>query len=658
MKKSVSSRSPPRLATHKLAELVEVESIPDVRYIKNARRGIRASIDWARIADATSLDSPEMRDAISLSTFAIGRSTPGTTITLKRLKGQWTESELKRFYSELHALQPPDDLIDLPSKQFVGRFLRAPAPLVRDSKGSREAHFVCQLQGELEAGESYSDELLALAQWVVEIDATRIGDRVAIRIAPKTGVGSKSDESIYEVDLPSSARRPRFYSRLLIRENKSWSRESAGVKVYVEGFRVPPYGDPQDDWLHLDADYTERGRSIKALTGLELDDHGIRDDRDAGLSILRNNSYRGAVFMTRESSEPLRMLVNREGFIPDTSFEAMREVLRVAIGLSIRVRAAATAEQRAEDRMKRAADKGAVHSSSIRKAVEQRVQDATEMAKEARTAAARGDTEKAAQLLEQASRSYTRAGGLAEYILTEPQMMRTLAGLGTQVASLVHEVRGLLGLARTMEAALKRLRATRGMPAEARSKLVTLYNHATAMRAQVERQAHYLTDLTAPDSRRRRSRQVLRERVEKVLEWFEPIARERDIAIEYDIPTSLKTPPMFPAELGIVLSNLLSNAIKAAGSGGQIDITAQSSDGVLVFWIQNTGRAIDLASSEQWFVPFKSTSTKADLALGQGIGMGLPIVRSIVEDVDGAISFVQPDEGFAVALEVQLGRLS
>src|SRR5207248_11753204 len=35
-------------------------------------------------------------------------------------------------------------------------------------------------------------------------------------------------------------------------------RHESGVRVYVEGFRILPYGEPGNDWLSLDADYARR----------------------------------------------------------------------------------------------------------------------------------------------------------------------------------------------------------------------------------------------------------------------------------------------------------------------------------------------------------------------------------------------------------------
>jgi hypothetical protein len=42
---------------------------------------------------------------------------------------------------------------------------------------------------------------------------------------------------------------------------KGWASAASGIKVFMEGFRVVPYGEARNDWLSFDLDHT--GRSWK-----------------------------------------------------------------------------------------------------------------------------------------------------------------------------------------------------------------------------------------------------------------------------------------------------------------------------------------------------------------------------------------------------------
>jgi signal transduction histidine kinase len=111
---------------------------------------------------------------------------------------------------------------------------------------------------------------------------------------------------------------------------------------------------------------------------------------------------------------------------------------------------------------------------------------------------------------------------------------------------------------------------------------------------------------------------------------------------------------MFPAELMVVYSNLLTNALKACRRDGQIRVSGrQTPNGTVVIRIENTGARVDLRDAEKWFLPFKSTTVQSDPVLGQGMGMGLPIVRNILDEYGAIVRFVEPSESFSTAVEVR-----
>jgi len=131
--------------------------------------------------------------------------------------------------------------------------------------------------------------------------------------------------------------------------------------------------------------------------------------------------------------------------------------------------------------------------------------------------------------------------------------------------------------------------------------------------------------------------------------------RELDVRIETKVPPDAKTPPMFPAELGVLLTNLLTNAVKNAGSPGTVLVeTSKLGSRGLTIYVHNTGNTVDLREAERWFLPFESTTVAVDEVLGQGLGLGLPITRALVEDYRGSISFVTPPHGFATSIRVDL----
>ena len=438
--------------------------------------------------------------------------------------------------------------------------------------------------------------------------------------------------------------------------------------MYMEGFRVLPYGEPQNDWLKLDADYTRRSRTLDSLRDWELEELDHDDDKDEGLTGLPNNNYFGGVFLVHEHAENMRMLVNREGFVPEGGYDNLVLLVRMGIDLCTRVNASASYHQRKarkDRRRNKPTDTGgqptkppekpaASSPSSLRTSL----QDATDVIARARAhvvATAQGDEANAlAEKLGEALEELQAQVDQADDMISEQSLLRVLASVGTQMSAFVHEIRALLGASQAVEHALESLASDATLSRVQKRKLKSVLQAIGDLRRGLEREASYLTEIVTPDARRRRSRQKLSERFDIASRLVAHLAERRGIHIENNIPEKIKSPPMFPAELTAVFANLLSNAVKAAGGDGRIEATARAeSDGSVHLLVQNTGAAVDLEQAETWFRPFESTTAEVDPALGQGMGLGLPITRRMLDDYGAEIRFVRPvDESFATAVQI------
>ena len=129
-------------------------------------------------------------------------------------------------------------------------------------------------------------------------------------------------------------------------------------------------------------------------------------------------------------------------------------------------------------------------------------------------------------------------------------------------------------------------------------------------------------------------------------------ADRQEIKIINEIPPELNSPPMFPAELTTVFSNLLTNAVKAAGNSGAIRAQGTLTQEGATITIENSGRRVKVAEGERWFKPFESTTTVVDPILGQGMGLGLPITRNMLEQYGAEIRFAEPSAGFSTAVRI------
>lgn len=91
-----------------------------------------------------------------------------------------------------------------------------------------------------------------------------------------------------------------------------------------------------------------------------------------------------------------------------------------------------------------------------------------------------------------------------------------------------------------------------------------------------------------------------------------------------------------PARIGQVLDNLLSNAVKYSPAGGTVTVRAQKMPGSVITEVEDQGMGMSPEDSAEVFSKFFRTSAVRQAAI-PGVGLGLAIVRSIVEEHGGQI---------------------
>lgn len=115
-------------------------------------------------------------------------------------------------------------------------------------------------------------------------------------------------------------------------------------------------------------------------------------------------------------------------------------------------------------------------------------------------------------------------------------------------------------------------------------------------------------------------------------------------AIELVIDLGDALPPVqaVPGQLEQVVINLVTNAAHAVDTGGTIRARTRRDKGHVALEIADTGPGVPTGDRDRIFEPFYTT--KAD---GKGTGLGLPIVRNIIEQHQGHIAVDTSDLGGA-----------
>jgi signal transduction histidine kinase len=93
-----------------------------------------------------------------------------------------------------------------------------------------------------------------------------------------------------------------------------------------------------------------------------------------------------------------------------------------------------------------------------------------------------------------------------------------------------------------------------------------------------------------------------------------------------------------PDRLGQALGNLVSNAIRYTPSGGKVQVSAEQVKGRVEICVEDSGPGIALEEQIRIFQPFYRG--KAARRFSDGMGLGLPIARDLVEAHGGALTLV------------------
>jgi PAS domain S-box-containing protein len=132
-----------------------------------------------------------------------------------------------------------------------------------------------------------------------------------------------------------------------------------------------------------------------------------------------------------------------------------------------------------------------------------------------------------------------------------------------------------------------------------------------------------------------------------------PAAAAKGIEVLASIPPLL--PPILGDEgrLQQIIWNLLSNAVKFTPRGGTITVRAGVAGSLLRLTVQDTGKGIDPAYLPHVFEPFSQQDGSTTRA-HEGIGLGLSIVRSLVELHGGRIRVKSEGPGRGATFTVEV----
>jgi signal transduction histidine kinase len=631
-----------RLGLDRLARRTTVQSI-----VGEASEGIELPIDWSRF------EQEDVRlENVGLKVYGIPnlgrdpltgewRDYPhGTRLVLDDLKDDWSASTLADLRAELSLLVSPFS----PGAEFrieLDSGLRLPS-----------------LDGVVETPRS----LLHAAQWRVTASIDEDGS-VRMRMASERHNRVYEDgPTQWENRFPGSGATPQcgplrfefyFFPRraatlgdqaISLTAFRTFLDANQGLRVYRDGFRVKPYGNPNGDgdWLRLAFRRT-------------INPEGVAQDEKPGNWRVGYNQVVGAVFVSREKNAALLDQTNREGLVDGKAFTHLRAFAEETVRFfelnnqDFEMSRPPKKAQREEAKMQAAeALKNLSNAAGALAALAGSPGEPLSIAPPpsvpSEHAALLADVHlalaNAREQLEESSKVF-RAEDERESRAKDT--MANLASLGILAAAFGHET---LGWASSCVANAGWLE--RNLPkhfffpkAEEEHKVKEKLADTVTQARRIETFAAFSIGNVKPEKRKRTTFSLKRV-VQNVFKTFDDSLRVQR-GIELDVEGNLPPEPChikgYPIDWESVLVNLITNAEWALRERNgtyqrviRVTLGADGSSYLLTF--DDNGIGIPAGQEERIFLPTVSTKRNAS-GLISGTGMGLTIVRSFVEENTG-----------------------
>jgi PAS domain S-box-containing protein len=147
--------------------------------------------------------------------------------------------------------------------------------------------------------------------------------------------------------------------------------------------------------------------------------------------------------------------------------------------------------------------------------------------------------------------------------------------------------------------------------------------------------------------------------VQAAIDMIQPAGQQKSVRIAYDLTADPCQVWADRGRLQQIVANLLSNAVKFTPEGGTVQVSLTRTDSSMDIVVRDNGAGISPELLPHIFERFRQGRIAATAPTG-GLGLGLAIVRRLVELHGGYVRAASPGEGqgstFTVTLPVESAR--
>jgi signal transduction histidine kinase len=613
-----------RFATERLGRRLTI-----VTQTEAENHALTVTVDW------TSFTQGEDINLIANSISTGPKERPhGTRLSIEQLNDAWSDADFRRVYRFVSTLLQPafkgiETKRDKDDPGFEVQITRSGQDIAEqltvldaDSEIFSRAVAVIEAKIDLNGNTTWwfssSSPKLRLTSDPISIGLDRN------RIAPLPNARNAELKAYYFIQLPEFL----GHSTTSIRH---YLNEYGGLRLYRNGYRVPPYGDREDDWLGLD---------YKRST----------------FAPIRSNAFLGYVAVSDVEGRLFEETSSREGLIETNAFRELRDIMSSILEAAVRrIESQRGRGRRPKKQNPLSGQEAAIEAEAAAAEMEELVRSptlantlATEDRERLRLSVAR---------VKEAARTTAEIGRERDDLLIELNFLRILASMGLSIAEFTHD---FSHIAETMELNLQFIKRAAATSADAlNTTLARFDDQFRRVRGYI---AHFGNMMTSNASRSLQTidlyafARAFRDDMSALFD-----RRGMELTVERPLEYEIYTTKMHPSEWSSILLNLLTNSIKAANRaqrpGRFLIRVGRIAPSSVYLEFSDNGDGIPVENRDRVFDAFFTTTGGSavrapDFTQAIGTGLGLKIVADIVHSVGGKAEVVDPPSGYVTSIRV------
>ena len=449
----------------------------------------------------------------------------------------------------------------------------------------------------------------------------------------------------------------KFFNRnFMANARKDWLNKFGGIKLVRDKFRVRPYGEVKNvafDWLGLGSRKTQSPASVAKKEG------GYRVEPD---------NVAGAINISRLTNLNFEDKSSREGLQENRIFQIFSLLITEIISEFEKDRAYIAREMSDYDDMIYGPERDRQKAEKLKNEILAKSRAKKE--KQAKNSNNSNPESEQTQEQEQETESDKEKEILAgeldrkdeeiEKLKEEQKLLRALASSGIVLASFSHDLSKLNGVLESRAENLKGLMLEKFTEKEYSDSKDSKnpFKQLERIKKQDTKLQNWLNfsiGATRKDKRKRKQL-FLKPYFENLKNDWHTVFQDRGISFDISEIEELDM-RVFEIDIDSIFNNILVNSIDAfiiskadRDREVKIKVSSNSKDIIIDYHDNGPGLSSDITEPEEIFKPLYTTRRNKQTGEEEGTGLGMWLVKSIVDENDGNVTLLYPEVGFGLKI--------